>query len=43
MLILARLLALWRAGLQVVINDAPSLAPVLLQGKLMLAVCFGKL
>lgn len=43
MLILARLLALWRAGLQVVINDAPSLAPALLQGKLMLAVCFGKL
>lgn len=41
--ILAWLLALWRAGLQMVINDAPSLAPVLLLGKLMLTVYFEKL
>lgn len=34
MFALAWLLALWRAGLQMVINNAPSLAPALLQGKL---------
>lgn len=32
--ILAWLLALWRAVLQMVVNNAPSLVPALLQGKL---------
>lgn len=34
MSILVWLLALWRAGLQMVINDTPSLVPALLQRKL---------